>query len=1154
MMLFVIGCGQETVFVPDSTRPTVIAVTPAQGATGVAVSSPLTATFSKAMASASISGTTFRVAGPGGVAVAGAVSYTAGTNTATFIPSANLATSTTYTATITSGVTDTASPANSLLADYVWTFTTAATIAPVSPVVTLTSPLNGAANVPTGSSLSATFSTAMNPATINATTFRVAAPGGVAVAGTVGYAGLSATFTPSAALATSTTYVATITTGAQSTAGAPLTGNYTWSFTTAATPTPPVAPTVLTTVPANGAANVATGATLAATFSTTMNPTTINTTTFRLAAPGGAAVAGTVGYAGVIATFTPSAALATNTTYVATITTGAQSTAGAALANNYTWSFTTAAAATPPVAPTVLSTVPANNAAGVPVAQVLSATFSTAMNAATINNTTFLLTAPGGTSVSGAVSYSGIVASFTPTAALAVNTTYVATITTGAQNVAGTALASNYAWTFTTVAGAVPPVVVSTVPVNNATGVPLTQTLSAVFSKPMNAATLTATTFTVTGPSGVAVAGTVAYASGTNTATFAPSAALLPSATYVATITTGAQDTTGTALGGNYVWSFRTVPAPTPPTIISTSPANKAAGVPFNQQVTATFSEAMNSATIDETTFTVTAPGGVAVAGTVTYVATGSTATFAPTAALAASTTYVGTITTGAKDLLGVALVNNYTWTFTTGAAPDTTKPTVISTIPANGATNVPFNQAISAVFSEAMDPTKFTATTFTVTGPGITPVAGLVTYAAVGNTATFTPTAALTPGTLFTATITTGVTDLAGNTLAANYVWTFTTGAAPDTTAPTVTLTNPANGATAVPLSQAISATFSEAMDPLTITTATFTVATGGGTNVAGTVAYNAVTFIATLTPSAPLTAGTSYVATVTTGAKDLAGNSLAAGTLANPWNFSTSAVVVVPPVNLGTASLFGGFGGGAGMTNDGTLTVINGNIGTTGVSTLITGFHDNTPNCIYTETPLNVGLVNGSIVTSAPPPTVGCPNEGTAITAAVAAQAALDAKTAYDALVAFPNGLDVSVCAGCGGGSAGELGNRTLAPGIYASAPGSYGITQGDLTLDAKGDPNAFWVFQMSTTFTVGTPQTPRSVLLVNGAQAKNVFWQVGTAATINGIVGGGTLSGTVISQSGVSVSTAGVAAVTTINGRALVLTGPVTLVNTVINVPAP
>ena len=317
---------------------------------------------------------------------------------------------------------------------------------------------------------------------------------------------------------------------------------------------------------------------------------------------------------------------------------------------------------------------------------------------------------------------------------------------------------------------------------------------------------------------------------------------------------------------------------------------------------------------------------------------------------------------------------------------------------------------------------------------------------------------------------------------------------------------------------------------------------------------AYDPINFIATLTPLASLTSSSTYIATVTTGATDLAGNALGGGGVSNLWSFTTGVVVVPPPVVLGTAALFGGFGGAAGMTNQGTSTIINGNIGTTAVSTLITGFHDHGPGCIYTETPLNVGLVNGSIDTAPPPPTVSCPTEGTAVTAAIAAQAAADTLTAYNHLVAFPNGLDVSTCPGCGGGLAGELGGRTLDAGIYKSAPGSYAITQGDLTLDAQGNPNAFWVFQMATTLTVGTPVAHRSVLLVNGAQAKNVFWQVGSAATINGILGGGTMQGTIIAQAAVSVSTAGVAAVTTLNGRALVLTGPVTVVNTVINVPAP
>jgi hypothetical protein len=594
--------------------------------------------------------------------------------------------------------------------------------------------------------------------------------------------------------------------------------------------------------------------------------------------------------------------------------------------------------------------------------------------------------------------------------------------------------------------------------------------------------------------------------------------------------------------------------------VISTVPVNSATGVPTNQALSATFSVAMNPATIDSTTFTLKATAGAAVTGVVTYIAAGSVATFTPSTDLAPSTAYTATITSGAMDLEGTALANNYTWSFTTAAASSGISPTVSSTIPLIGATGVSLNQIVSATFNEAMNPATINSATFTLTGPGTTAVSGLVAYAAVGDTLIFTPTANLPPSTLFTATITSGAQSLAGAALASNYVWKFTTGTTKTTTAPEIVSTVPANAATDVPLNQAVSATFSEAINPLTITNATFQLTGPGGTAIAGTLSYDAINFIATLTPALPLIASSSYTATVSDGVTDLAGNPLGTTGASNPWSFTTGTTSVTPPVTLGpTASLFGAFGGTAGITNQGIFTVVNGNIGTTAVSTLITGFHDTSvmvggvAECTYTETPLNIGLVNGVIDTAPPPPTVGCPNEGTAQTSAAAAQAALETLAAYNTLAAIPNGLDVSVCPGCGGGSAGELGNRTLASGTYKAAPGSFAISQGDLTLDAKGDPNAFWVFQMATTLTVGTPSVDHSVLLVNGAQAKNVFWQVGSAATINGILGGGTMQGTIISQNGVSISTAGVAAITTLNGRAMVLVGPVTIVNTVINVPA-
>jgi hypothetical protein len=135
----------------------------------------------------------------------------------------------------------------------------------------------------------------------------------------------------------------------------------------------------------------------------------------------------------------------------------------------------------------------------------------------------------------------------------------------------------------------------------------------------------------------------------------------------------------------------------------------------------------------------------------------------------------------------------------------------------------VPLNQIVSATFSTAMNPATISSATFTLTGPGTTAVSGLVAYAAIGNTLTFTPAANLAPSTLFTATITTGAQNLAGTALAANYVWTFTTGTATVSTPPELVSTVPINGASGVPLNQAVSATFTQAMNPLTITTATF-------------------------------------------------------------------------------------------------------------------------------------------------------------------------------------------------------------------------------------------------------------------------------------------------------------------------------------------
>jgi hypothetical protein len=726
----------------------------------------------------------------------------------------------------------------------------------------------------------------------------------------------------------------------------------------------------------------------------------------------------------------------------------------------------------------------------------------------------------------------------------------------------------------------VPPTVTAVTPANNATGVPIaTPAISATFSEPMAAITGTAT-FTVTCAAPcLSPAGAVALDSTGRVANFTltSGSALANATTYTATVTGARSLATGLPLAAPYTWQFSTAAAP--PTVTAVAPINNATGVPVNNTViTAAFSEPM-AAISGAASFVVTCAAPCASpTGTVALDTTDRIATLKLTAGttLASNTTYTATVTAAKSLATGLTLVNPYVWHFTTGVLPDTTRPRVTLTVPATTSpgptTGVPTNTAITAVFTEEMAPITITPASFTLAcaAPCVVP-SGTVTYVVGARTAVFTPAAVLTANSTYTATITTAATDLAGNALAgnqaalpaaSNYVWTFTTAAAPIPPATiSVQLTNPANLATVVCPDDTVNATFSVPsglrMDPLTVNSGTFTLTSGQGASLVAVSAQSVVLDaasgkIATFTPLQPFTPNTVYTATIKGGANGVKDLAVPANTMAvdKVWTFTggTCTTAVAPPlVPLGSAASFGAFGGSAGITSQGLITVVNGDIGTTAVSTAVTGFHDDpVQNCTYTETPLNFGTVNGLIYTAPPPPTVFCPGEGTAVTFAIATQARADALAAYNQLVAMPGGPDPG---------AGNLANLTLSSGTYTAAAGSFKIEGGDLTLDAHGNANATWVFQMATSLTVGGPGVafPQSIILANGALAKNVYWQVGTAATINA-GGGGTMVGTIISQAGAAISTAGKIAPTTINGRVLSLGASVTMVNTVINVPAP
>ena len=554
------------------------------------------------------------------------------------------------------------------------------------------------------------------------------------------------------------------------------------------------------------------------------------------------------------------------------------------------------------------------------------------------------------------------------------------------------------------------------------------------------------------------------------------------------------------------------------PVVSSTVPTDGAFGVPLNQVVTVNFNEEMNPSTINQSSIVISV-AGVTVPGTVSY--SGNSATFTPTSRLSTNTLYTGRVTTAVKDVAGNALQTDYIWTFTTGL-----NPLVVSTDPANLAVDVPLNKVITATFNMSMNPLTLNASTFTVK-QGTTTVLGTITYA--GTMVSFTPNAPLDENKVYTVTITKGAENIIGTELANDYVWTFTTGLRP-----IVVSTDPANNATGVALNKVIRATFNMPMNPLTLSATTFTVKQGT-TSVLGTISYSGSTV--SFTPTLPLVGDKIYTATITTGAQNISGTALANNYV---WAFTTVIPVVVIPPPVTTSGLyFGVFGGNAGITNQGLFTVVNGNIGTTAASTLMTGFQEVLTGDVYTVTPLNKGLVTGEIFAAAPAP-------GNATKAATALAGLNAARAAYLSIspASMPGGIDPG---------AGELGGLTLPPGVYKSNSGTFDITNGDLTLDAQGDPNAIFVFQTASALTVGD-SSPSSVKLIGGALAKNVYWYVGSSAVIN-YAGGGVMSGNIIANSGVTLSSPANstnASVTTLNGRAISLVASVTMVNTVINVP--
>jgi hypothetical protein len=523
--------------------------------------------------------------------------------------------------------------------------------------------------------------------------------------------------------------------------------------------------------------------------------------------------------------------------------------------------------------PTVISHAPVSNATGVSASATVTVIFSEPMDPGTINATTITLKVTStGAAIPGTVAFTAATrtAVFTPTNALPNPVGITATVNTGAKDLAGNRLASDVTWTFTT-ADQTPPTVLSITPADGTTAPP-SVVFFITFSEAMDATTINATNITLkVASSGAAVAGNVNYNTGNHIATFTPLQTLAQNATYTLTVSGAVKDAAGNQMGTAVSSSINTKDE-TPPTVISTVPADGATGISVSAPITAKFSEPMEIASINGSTFTLkTTSGSTPVAGTVTFDNPSSTATFTPAAPLSSTTSYTATITTGVRDVSANNMTANKVWTFTTG---DATAPTVVSVSPAAGATGVSATTTVQLTFSEAMATATINSANVilknTATGAVIP---ATVSYS--GNVATITPSSALSGGVQYTDSVTTGVTDAAGNPLASPFTSKFTV----ESTPPSVLSISPPDGSINISTSPTIQVAFSEPMDQATINSATITLKnTATNALVTTTVVYIAGTSSATITPSGPLSNATNYTITVTTGVKDVAGNAMAA------------------------------------------------------------------------------------------------------------------------------------------------------------------------------------------------------------------------------------------------------------------------------------
>ncbi|MDT8318351.1 MAG: Ig-like domain-containing protein [bacterium] len=763
---------EEVSFEVDASPPSVSFTTPRHNAADVdAVNASITATFSEPMNDTFVNISAFTLLDESGNPVAGNFDFTY--NTMTFTPLSSLGNGASYDAIISSTVSDRVG--NLMLSGYKWSFS----VLPwddTPPQVSSTTPSRNATNVTVDSSITAIFSEEMTAFTISTSTFKLEGQSGL-IDGVVSHSGVTASFNPTESLVYSTTYTASITTGAKDLAGNSLSTDYQWTFTTGPVPdtTPP---TVSFVDPINNDSDVSANSAISVSFSEPVDAMSVTTDTFKLFNNiSGLPVAGAVTIAGTTATFIPMTSLNYTTLFTASLSTGIKDLAGNQLPSLYEWNFTTGEAPdlTPPA---VTLTTPGRDTKGSAVNSSVSATFSEALDPSSVSTVTFeLKNYFSGLFENGSVIYNGTTAVFTPFSSLEPSTWYVAILRADIKDVAGNSMPIDYSWRFQTSDGPdeIAPVVSKTAPFENATAVAINTSIVATFNEPVEPSTITTATFTLWDEYSNPVKGTVSY-SGLS-ATFAPYSSLKLWHEYMALVSFFVTDTAGNPMEDHHFWRFSTggVADILAPVATALSPLQDYTSVTKDTSLIVSFSEPMDGTSINTESFTLSGSGGL-IAGNVYYDGS-NTAVFELLSTLSPGM-HTATLNSLAKDLAGNSLSPELSWSFDVVDLIDTVSPFVLigSLSPLEGENSVDVNNLIYAKFNEPMDRTFINTSTFTLFD-GTSNVEGSVYYDGV-LTAMFIPAAPLTYSGFYTATLTTEIRDRAGNPLQSpGFAWQFATG-----------------------------------------------------------------------------------------------------------------------------------------------------------------------------------------------------------------------------------------------------------------------------------------------------------------------------------------------------------------------------------------